>query len=153
MANFSLTDKTSKIMCIDTFDGSIEHTLNENWIKLLPTLYDTFCHNISVSNAVDQVIIKRGKSQEILKNIKELFDFVYIDGDHTASAVLEDAVLSFSILKPGGILIFDDYTWGYEPNVVNVNIPRIAIDAFLMIYADKIDILHIDNQVIISKKI
>lgn len=148
-----LTHKTSKIVCVDTFDGSVEHIDDPELNKLLPTLYDTFCYNIS--SFADQVIIKRGKSQEILKHMDQLFDFIYIDGDHTAVAVLEDAVLSFALLKPGGILIFDDYMWGVDladRNKRNPNIPKNAIDVFLMIYADKLDILYIDNQAIISKK-
>jgi predicted O-methyltransferase YrrM len=148
-----LTNKTSKIVCVDTFDGSVEHIDDPELNKLLPTLYDTFCHNIS--SFADQVIIKRGKSQEILKHMDQLFDFIYIDGDHTAVAVLEDAVLSFALLKPGGILIFDDYMWGVDladKTKRNPNIPKNAIDVFLMIYADKLDILYIDNQAIISKK-
>jgi predicted O-methyltransferase YrrM len=148
-----LTNKTSKIVCVDTFDGSVEHIDDPELNKLLPTLYDTFCHNIS--SFADQVIIKRGKSQDILKHIDQLFDFIYIDGDHTAVAVLEDAVLSFALLKPGGILIFDDYMWGVDladKTKRNPNIPKNAIDVFLMIYADKLDILYIDNQAIISKK-
>ena len=148
-----LTHKTSKIVCVDTFDGSVEHIDDPELNKLLPTLYDTFCHNISSFS--DQVIIKRGKSQDILKHIDQLFDFIYIDGDHTAVAVLEDAVLSFALLKPGGILIFDDYMWGVDladKTKRNPNIPKNAIDVFLMIYADKLDILYIDNQAIISKK-
>jgi predicted O-methyltransferase YrrM len=149
-----LTHKTSKMVCVDTFDGSVEHIDDPELNKLLPTLYDTFCHNIS--SFADQVIIKRGKSQEILKHMDQLFDFIYIDGDHTAVAVLEDAVLSFALLKPGGILIFDDYMWGVDladKNKRNPNIPKNAIDTFLMIYADKLDILYIDNQAIISKKL
>ena len=37
------------------------------------------------------------------------FDLIYIDASHYAPDVLSDAVLAFKLLKPGGILIFDDY--------------------------------------------
>lgn len=52
--------------------------------------------------------------------------------------VLEDAVLSFRLLRDRGIIIFDDYLW--EPYWIPVkerlaeNMPRPAIDAFVSIY-------------------
>lgn len=147
-----LTDKTSKITCIDTFEGSIEHNIEPQFQLLLPSLYDTFIHNTSYFP--NQVFPIKGKSQMILKKLEENFyDFIYIDGDHHASSVLEDAVLSFSLLKKNGIMIFDDYTWGEEfiNNRINLHVPKSAINVFLQIYADKIKIIHVDNQVIIEK--
>lgn len=42
------------------------------------------------------------------------FDFIYVDGLHLSQDVLYDALLSFDLLKVGGILIFDDYLW-FDP--------------------------------------
>ena len=39
----------------------------------------------------------------------ESYDIIYVDGSHTTPDTLEDLVLSFRLLKPGGILIMDDY--------------------------------------------
>ncbi len=47
------------------------------------------------------------------------FDFVYIDGDHHALACLTDAVIGWQMLKPGGIMLFDDTEWphpGTDPS-------------------------------------
>jgi predicted O-methyltransferase YrrM len=148
-----LTNKSSKITCIDTFEGSIEHHIHHEYRRFLPTLFDIFCNNIV--HFADKVIIKQGKSQDILKGLNDKYDFIYIDGDHTATAVMEDAVLSFALLQPGGIMIFDDYLWGVDlanPDKINLNIPKNAIDCFLRIYSDKIKVLYIDYQVIIEKK-
>ena len=60
-----LTDKSSTLTCVDTFEGSIEHHEIEQYRVLLPTLYDTFLHNTSYFPG--QVIVKRGKSAEILR--------------------------------------------------------------------------------------
>ena len=140
-----LTNNTSKITCIDTFEGSIEHTINfQNDIK---NLFDIFSHNISKFK--NKVNIIKNKSQNALKHINDKYDFIYIDGDHKASSVIEDAILSFSLLKKGGIMIFDDYMW-FEMKKYIDN-PKIAIDAFLEIYADKITILYKNCQVIIEK--
>ena len=60
----------------------------------------------------------------------ESFDIIYIDGSHAVNDVLEDAVLSFRLLKPEGILIFDDYRWvgalvrGREPKTSHWIVPR-----------------------------
>ena len=133
-----LTHDTSSITCIDTFEGSAEHF--EYHQNDLQTLFQVFSHNISKFK--NKVNIIKNKSQIALKQINEEYDFVYIDGDHTASSVIEDAILSFSLLKKGGIMIFDDYEW---------KDPKRAIDAFLSIYADKINILFISTQVYIEK--
>ena len=39
----------------------------------------------------------------------ESFDLIYSDADHRCDAVLADAALSLRILRPNGILIWDDY--------------------------------------------
>ncbi|MDD5651733.1 MAG: class I SAM-dependent methyltransferase, partial [Candidatus Nanoarchaeia archaeon] len=44
-----------------------------------------------------------------LKTENKLFDLIYIDGDHNACGVLEDAVMAWKLLKENGILLFDDY--------------------------------------------
>ena len=37
------------------------------------------------------------------------FDMIYLDGDHSAIPFLDDLVLSWPLLKVGGILLIDDY--------------------------------------------
>ena len=140
-----LTHDTSTITCIDTFEGSAEHL--QDYQYDLQTLFKVFCHNIY--NFKNKVNIVKNKSQIVLKQINVLFDFIYIDGDHIASSVIEDAILSFSLLKKGGIMVFDDYEWSC--NKTPIDDPKPAIDAFLLIYADKIKVLSKNNQVIIEK--
>jgi predicted O-methyltransferase YrrM len=78
-----------------------------------------------------------------------IFDFIYIDGDHSASAVLEDAVLAFAHLKKGGIMIFDDYEWtGMSSEQER---PKMAVDAFVAIYADKLTVINRGYQLAIKK--
>ena len=141
-----LTDESSSITCIDTFEGSIEHHIN--FKNELINLFDIFVHNVSTFK--NKVNIIRGKSQEVLKLLNENYDFIYIDGDHTAVSVIEDAILSFSLLKKDGIMIFDDYMWLQMNNYIDN--PKPAIDAFLELYANKITLLYKDYQVIIKKK-
>jgi hypothetical protein len=140
-----LTDVTSTITCIDTFEGSVNHIFHfKNDIK---NVFDIFSYNISKFK--NKVNIIKDKSQTALKQINEQYDFIYIDGDHKASSVIEDAILSFSLLKKGGIIIFYDYMcFGMKKLVDN---PKPAIDVFLEIYANKINVLYKNHQVIIKK--
>ena len=60
----------------------------------------------------------KGFSQEVLlqeKIRKNKYDIIYIDGNHTSIAVINDFVLSWPLLKIGGIMIFDDYLYRANP--------------------------------------
>lgn len=138
-----LTEPTCKLTCIDTFEGSVEHTEHQK-----SNLFEIFNHNIREFS--NRVHIIRGYSQQMLRRLEGEYDFIYIDGDHRASSVLEDAILSFSLLKKGGIMIFDDYEWG-EPPRTDLNLPKQGIDAFLNVYSDKYEILLKAYQVVIRK--
>lgn len=52
-----------------------------------------------------------GYSFDALRNISGEFDIVYIDGWHSAFGALADGVMSWPLLKVGGVMIFDDYWW------------------------------------------
>lgn len=141
-----LTDKTSKIYCIDTFEGSYEHKGLD-----LSSLYDIFSNNIEYKK--EQVEIFRGKSSEKLfdpKIRKEKFDFIFIDGCHESREVLEDAILSWELLKVNGIMNFDDVLWGdFQNNPTKT--PRLAVEAFLQTYKEYLEILYLGYQVVIRK--
>lgn len=82
----------------------------------------------------------------LTQNRENSFHFVYIDGCHLPQNVMEDAVLSFRLLKPGGILLFDDYTAVRSPelDVWNVNcdldnpdyLPAKSVNMFADVYRD-----------------
>ena len=78
------------------------------------------------------------------------FDFIYIDGDHSPEAVAIDAAGAWNILKPGGIISFDDYEWNH-PAGIQYN-PKPAIDKWLAEHKDDIEILRVGWQVWIRKK-
>jgi len=118
-------------------------------------LYRRFLDNMDPY--LDKIIILNGFSSDILKRsdiINTKFDFIYIDGSHYACNVLEDAILSFSLLKSDGILIFDDYEWKNPvENTGEIDSPKLGTDAFLMCYKNKYVLLHKAYQVIIKKNI
>ena len=75
------------------------------------------------------------------------FDLVYVDGSHLAADVLQDAVLSFRLLRSGGLLIFDDYLWIDDPGapVNSYAIFKVVIDAVINLYRSRLKLLPASN--------
>lgn len=94
--------------------------------------------------------IKKMHTAKYLRDARPA-DFIYVDADHTAAGCLVDGVLSHLLLRPGGIIIFDDYLWAglaHAPNVC-----RGAIDAFMECFAEMYDVLYLGKQVILRKRL
>ena len=133
-----LTHPSATITCVDTFYWG-EGT------------EDRFDKNIRASGLAQKVKKIKGQSQFVLMTLERShYDFVYIDGCHRAACVLTDVILSFYLTKPGGLIILDDYL--YQPDRKPIETPKIAIDAFLVIFKPYIEILDKKYQVIIKKK-
>ena len=81
---------------------------------------------------------------------KNVYDFIYIDGSHTAPDVLTDACMAWPLLKPKGLMVFDDYLWGNPRDALHR--PKIAIDAFTNIFGETAEIVHVGYQLVVRKK-
>ena len=79
------------------------------------------------------------------------FDVIYIDGCHEPAAVLRDACQAWELLKPEGILIFDDYAWHLVTRQPDRTCPKAAIDVFLNVYGPQLIVLELDYQCIVQK--
>lgn len=153
-----LTGKNNFMFCCDTFEGSPEH----DPMKIdYSNIFDTFMENVKQYG--NKVVVLKGVSQEMLRDLPlKYYDFIYIDGSHNASDVLEDAVQSWRLLKPGGIMAFDDYNWSFwsnrygEPSQIIdeemlIREPKIAIDAFLKLFKHQYKLLEQSDQIWIQK--
>lgn len=139
-----LTSNSSFLFDIDTWQGSDENIHKEfNW-QDVELVYDN--KMLPYKNVVKY----KTTSSMFLKNCIDSFDFIYIDGDHTADAVYKDAILSFPLLKQGGIMAFDDYLWHHDTNNPELE-PKLGIDRFLYEHYEDIQILHNEYQVWIKK--
>lgn len=138
----------STIYSIDSWQGGVEHSgMDFNAIE------DAFDHNVQLAGktfAKSAVEVNKCKGTSLVELAKMVavdlpkFDLIYIDGSHLATDVLTDAVLSFNLLKVGGILIFDDYN---SPNPITPEFPRLGIDSFLTTYTNKVKkILFTDSK-------
>ncbi len=82
------------------------------------------------------------------------FDLIYIDGSHSTNDVMADVVLSWGLLKVGGMLIMDDYRW-HTDWPIGLR-PGFAINSFISAYSREIEIVRRkpnDNQIFLRKKV
>ena len=134
-----LTGENSTITCIDIWVGNYEKLFDDN---------------IEAYGQPGKVIKIKGRSDQALRQLKtQTYDFIYIDGSHFAKDVLVDAVLAWDLLKPGGIMIFDDYNQaGLRSWLVVNETAKIALNAFVKVFGPYIEIIHKDIQLAVKKK-
>lgn len=85
---------------------------------------------------------------------KPAFDWIYLDGAKEAANVLAQSTLAWQVLRPGGVLIWDDYLWQWQEGSAGPR-PEIppgpAIDAFLSVYAPQLEVIGRGWQVAVRK--
>lgn len=135
-----LTHPDSTITCVDVWDY-------EKPVHKL--IFDNFKFNMD--RHIGKATYIQGRSGDVLKTFSiNNYDFIYIDGSHNAANVLEDAVLAFRLLKPGGIMAFDDYELDNH-KYTNGTIPRQALDAFVDVFINELRVIYRDWQLWIRK--
>ncbi|GBC00218.1 hypothetical protein RclHR1_03790011 [Rhizophagus clarus] len=140
----------SQLIAIDPFENTFEGIFATNENK------ETYYRNLRESGKENQVKTVGDMNYfdaltKLNHEKKEKFDFIHVDGSHSACHVLSNAVLSWNLLKEGGIMILDDYEWDlFEEEYNN---PRIAINSFLQSYQSQIEIIYKHFQVAIKKEI
>jgi predicted O-methyltransferase YrrM len=140
-------NKDLKIYAVDPHVGSIELTdVNFNEIQ------SNFTHNLNanIHKNVEYVqkFSKDGLVDLINKGVKA--ELIYIDGDHRASTVLTDLVLSWELLKLGGVIICDDsVSWKYKDKHGTASphmSPRMAIEMFIACNWEKIEPIELPHS-------
>ena len=138
-----LTHPAATLTWVDTFAGGAEHARLD-----LGGLEARFRANVARFGA--KVGGTVGRSGDVLRAMTgERFDLIYLDGSHAAADVLADAVLAWPLLKPGGLLGFDDYRWAGMPRPEDR--PAVGIDAFLAAMRGRYAEVHRDYQVWVRK--
>jgi cephalosporin hydroxylase len=120
-----------------------------------------FRENVKIFNSKNldrKVIIHKDSGYKALLKFSidnTYFDFIYIDSSHSTQSVILEAVLSFQLLKPTGIMVFDDYTKDqihYENGLISYwDIPKSAVDSFVALHKDELIVLERGKQFIIQK--
>lgn len=139
-----LTHPTSRLTAIDPL-------LDDPGWPQSKDIKGTLFSNIKLSGQESRVSVIVGYSQTELRKLpQESYEIIYIDGSHTSADTLEDLVLSSRLLKPGGLLIMDDYQ--HYPLRRTFDRPKFAMDAFHACFKDQFDVIHYGWQVILKKK-
>jgi predicted O-methyltransferase YrrM len=138
-----LTDPSSTLTDVDTWQGSDEREHKAMDFNKIYTLY------LQRMDKYENLMSIKGDSSYVLPSLRERYDFIYIDGDHTEKAVYRDATNAWALLKSGGILAFDDYLWGQD---VHPELrPGPGIDKFLEEKQGEYELLSQDYQVWIRR--
>lgn len=137
-----------RLTCIDTFEGSSEHA--PIMMSLGRRLENLFDENILRTGHGDQVRKLVGYSQDVLPTLRgETFDFIYVDGAHEAKFVIQDALLSWSLLRRGGFMLFDDLNFNFSDQPEQ-NTNR-AIDFFISVFANDLTVVDRHHQLLLQR--
>lgn len=154
-----LGSEGGRLDVIDTFGGSDCEAGMDNAKKLLKEnqnhIREAFDHNLSFFPHID-LHIHEGLSQEVLPQLVHadplfLYDFIYIDGSHNAGDTFIDAYYANKLLKPEGVLIFDDYLWKDPARPAPIDSPMAGINFHSLLYSDKYTLLDKGYQLFLIK--
>jgi predicted O-methyltransferase YrrM len=135
----------SKLYAIDPWEDYEEYP---EYKSSQSSIYTSFLQNIESFPLVKEKLqyFKDYSNKVIPTFPDDLFDIIYIDGNHQPEYVLEDGVLAFRKLKKGGVMIFDDYNYG------GLDVTKRGVDAFLTAYRDRIHYIGFYGGQIFLKK-
>lgn len=74
-----------------------------------------------------------------IRLLQKPIDLLYLDGDHTAGAVVCDWCAAWPLLKVGAVVIFDD--WGIGKRKHHRHVPE-AFEAIKLAFHDMVDVIH-----------
>jgi predicted O-methyltransferase YrrM len=140
-----LTNPTSVLIDVDTWEGSDESEHSKIDFDRVLAYYEA-----RITKYQKVIRLKMTSDKYFTGEIAGKFDFIYIDGDHTAAQVERDAENAWKLLKSGGIIAFDDYLWGQD--LPEYTTPKPAIDRFLLTHTNEYQILVDSYQVWLLKK-
>lgn len=104
-----LTNSEANVICVDTWEGSIEHNQND---KRVQALYNTFMSN--QKQWQDRVFPMRMTSVKALLELQKYPDiqpdFIYIDASHQYEDVYLDLSLCYNAY-PNAVIVGDDWGW------------------------------------------
>ena len=116
------------IVCVDTWLGGLDHLLSDEWrdqlrmVNGMPGLYRVFLANIVHAGLAERVVPFAQTSTTaaaFLLRCGVQVDLLHIDASHEEEDVLADCRAWWKLLRPGGVLIGDDYNQAAWPGVVS----------------------------------
>jgi len=110
-----------------------------------------FFRNMAKLNFPSLVTRKAFSTYELPRMLKagETFDLIYVDGSHTAWAVMVDLAYCAAMLEVGGLIIMDDY-WHRESEIGGPGVQQ-AVDRFHGAFQGYFEIEAVYRQVALRK--
>jgi predicted O-methyltransferase YrrM len=143
-----------QLTCVDTFAGGQEHqeaaAADPQEAEMLRMVESRFDANTGdFSERIEKIKAPSVDALIQLGVAERRFDIAYIDGGHRAREVYADSALTWPLMAPGGLIIFDDYQWHEMPDPMDNPMP--GVDAFLRSIESQYRIVLADYQVAIVK--
>lgn len=133
----------ARITCIDPW---------AEYAEMTDLLRAEDCFRRNIADVQTRIRPIKGQSSLILPQLLdqgERFDVIFIDGSHAYADVVIDSQFGWRLLKPGGVLIWDDYLW--RKTEYGRRVPKLAIDQFLTANSGQFTPLWAFKQVAIRK--
>lgn len=101
------------------FDIFTMHRSPSHWGRKSKEIFGSLTHEEFYRRRMapygDRVVLERGWSHEMLARYPDRhFDLIYLDAEHVFENVRKDAERAARKIKPGGLVVFNDYTL-YDP--------------------------------------
>lgn len=125
------------IMCVDPYSA-------EGFDKIEARFWTNTAQARKDTQIVSLMKMTSDQAIADMLNFKYMFDFIYVDGNHSADAVFADALGCWKLLKSGGVMLFDDYQYPHEPT-------GDGIDRFLDHHKGKYEIIINNYQLGVKK--
>ena len=104
--------KGGTLYAVDTWLGSTDNQTNQAcYAPFLPTVYQQFLSNMVHWDLTQTVIPVQMDSLMASQTLQVQPDLIYIDGEHTTSAVYADLCAWHPFVENKGILCGDDWSW------------------------------------------
>jgi predicted O-methyltransferase YrrM len=130
----------STIVCIDIWDTwVVEGKVYDPKVRAFD--YEaTFDRN---TRGVPGIVKLKGKSSQLLPILQPRhFHGCYIDGSHEEKEVLSDARMALPLMRPGAVMVFDDYERPESDGV------KRAVDIWSAEFKSQIEMIHLGYQAI-----
>ncbi len=136
-----LLSQTAYLTCLDRVEDSSDGQ----------ALLTRFEANIARTGAAEKVQKIIGNPCDGLRSLPHhSYQFLYVGGMKTAGETLEIAVLSWSLLTVGSLIVFEDYGMNAAQSTTQL-LPKGAIDTFMTLFENKIKRLHQGNVLLLEK--
>ncbi len=111
--------KKGMVFLIDTWRTTDNAPEAMKWAVKKNRIFKLFLHNIEKSGVKDYIVPIKGASDTIAEILQpNIFDLVYIDGDHAYTQFRKDLLNYMKVVKTGGIICGDDLE--LHPNEIDI---------------------------------